>query len=191
MAITGAEASEVGENYTKLASLLAKKRWQRADRATAEKLLQVAGKKQLGMLEMEDIQQFPCRDLRTIDNLWLARSQGEFGLTVQRKIYDSIYNELQKRSERDVYIVSDTFNRFAEQVAWKRKDKPFLYDEDELPINSEGGEGHLPRSYIQLNAPRCCREVVLGTLCFLCASPLSSAPETMPAFLERTKSCQL
>jgi hypothetical protein len=170
---------------------LTKKRFKQADRETAEKILQVSGKQQLGMMELEDIQRFPCRDLRTLNNLWFTQSKGKFGFTVQKVIYDSIYNKLQENSKRDTYIISDTFEQFAEQVEWKRKGQPFLYNEDELPINLEGKEGHLPRYYIKLAAPRCCREFVLGTLCFLCQAPLGAASDPMPAFLERAQNCQL
>ncbi|MDY6783802.1 MAG: GUN4 domain-containing protein [Cyanobacteriota bacterium] len=189
--MTGSKASEVGANYTKLAYLLTQKKMRWADRETVEKILQVAGKQKSGEMEVEDIQQFPCRDLRTINELWLASSNGKFGLTSQREIYNLIRSELQKNLERNVYLTSDTFKRFAEQVEWKPPDKPFLYDEDELPINPEGVKGHLPRYYVKLKVARCCREVVLGTLCFLCPSPLSAAPEAMAEFLDRTQTCNL
>lgn len=70
----GLEASEVGADYTKLASLLAKHRFIRPDRETSEKILKVAKREDSGKMELKDIQKLPCKDLRTINNLWLARS---------------------------------------------------------------------------------------------------------------------
>ncbi|MGV2390617.1 MAG UNVERIFIED_CONTAM: GUN4 domain-containing protein [Microcystis novacekii LVE1205-3] len=41
-------------------------------------------------LKIEDIDNFPCEDLATINQLWLQYSQGKFGLSVQKRIYESL-----------------------------------------------------------------------------------------------------
>ncbi|MBD2577641.1 GUN4 domain-containing protein [Oscillatoria sp. FACHB-1406] len=189
--LSGSAASEVGLNYSQLSLFLSHKNFKKADRETAEKILQAVNKQKFGMLESKDIKNFPCQDLRTLNNLWLHHSQGKFGFTVQQQLYASIHNELQQQSPRNPYLNSDSFDRFAERVEWKRANRPYLEPKDELPLNPAGKPGHLPRYYLQLKVHRCCREFVAGTLCFLCRSPLSTAPEMMQEFSERTKSCYL
>ena len=185
---TGVDASEVGVSYTKLANLLAKHRFRQADKETAEKILSVAKQELYGKLESADIKKFPCKDMRTINNLWLAHSGGKFGFTVQTKLYEEIYKELSNQPKRLYsYIDSDTFERFARRVGWKSKDKPLV--DEELPLNPDGGEGHLPRAYIELGVVHCCR--LEGGICLLCPHPLSFADRITQDFFARATSCKL
>ena len=40
--------------------------WKEADKETDKVMLEVAGREKQGYLELDDIRQFPCEDLRTI-----------------------------------------------------------------------------------------------------------------------------
>jgi uncharacterized caspase-like protein len=82
--------SERGVDYTNLRDLLATEKWQEADEETAKKMLEVAGKIKERWLIIEDIERFPCEDLRTIDRLWVKYSNGCFGFSVQKRIYESL-----------------------------------------------------------------------------------------------------
>ncbi|MGL6136286.1 MAG: protein kinase domain-containing protein, partial [Planktothrix sp.] len=57
-----------GVNYHQLEQLLKAGNWKEADEETAKKMLEVAGRTLEGwLLRVEDIDNFPCEDLRTID----------------------------------------------------------------------------------------------------------------------------
>ncbi len=185
----GLEASEVGADYTQLAYLLATERLREADRETAEKILLVAGREKLGKLENGDVQKFPCKDLRTMNNLWLGYSGGKFGFTVQRKLYEQIYKDFSGKSgkkSRPVYdIESDAFDHLADNVGWKIPGKSI--SDGELPINPQAGEGHLPRTYIKLQG---CNGVRFS-LCLLGFPWYDAAPSISHDFFSRTTSCKL
>ncbi|NET43071.1 MAG: GUN4 domain-containing protein [Okeania sp. SIO2B3] len=82
--------SEVGVDYTKLRDLLAAGNWEEADKETAKLILKVAGRGSEKWLRREDLRNLSCKNLSTIDQLWLKHSNGQFGFSVQEKIYDSV-----------------------------------------------------------------------------------------------------
>ena len=80
-----------GVNYSRLQQLLAAGNWKEADKETRKVMLQVVSREsKRGWLKTEDIDNFPCEDLQTIDQLWLHYSQGKFGFSVQKEIYESL-----------------------------------------------------------------------------------------------------
>ncbi len=60
-----------GVDYTNLRNLLAAGKWNSADHETGKVMLQVAGRTSKNQVSVEDIDNFPCEDLRTINQLWL------------------------------------------------------------------------------------------------------------------------
>ncbi|MBW4641306.1 MAG: GUN4 domain-containing protein [Gloeocapsa sp. UFS-A4-WI-NPMV-4B04] len=77
-------------DYTSLDSLLASSQWQKADEETAAVMLKIASRVTVGWLREEDIKDFPCQDLQTINDLWVKYSQGRFGFSVQSNVWESI-----------------------------------------------------------------------------------------------------
>ena len=82
--------SERGVDYTNLRDLLVAKKWKEADEETLRVMLKVAGREEEKYLEPEHIEKFPCEDLRTIDQLWVKYSNGRFGFSVQKRIFQSL-----------------------------------------------------------------------------------------------------
>ena len=82
--------SERGVDYTKLRDLLASAKWKEADEETTNKILEVAGRSKEGYLLNSDINTFPVKDLGTIDLLWVKYSNGHYGFSVQKDIYESL-----------------------------------------------------------------------------------------------------
>jgi hypothetical protein len=76
------------QQYKQLLDYLAAGDWQKADKETAEMMLKVANRESQGYLDEKAIEKFPCSDLRTIDQLWVQYSDGRFGLSVQKRIYE-------------------------------------------------------------------------------------------------------
>ncbi|MFM6610153.1 MAG: GUN4 domain-containing protein, partial [Dolichospermum sp.] len=81
--------SYVGMDYRKLRDLLKAGKWKEADEETLRVMLAVARERE-GWLNVESIDNFPCADLRTIDQLWVKYSDGRFGFSVQKRIYQSL-----------------------------------------------------------------------------------------------------
>ncbi|MFW9262624.1 GUN4 domain-containing protein [Nostoc sp. CALU 546] len=139
--VTGFEASEVDADYTTLRDLLSTKKFKEADEETFRIMLWAARKETKGSLEKRDILKFPCRDLHTIDQLWLASSGGKFGLSVQKQIYLDIYKNDQRAFTDKT---GEKLWEFAERVEWitgsGRGEQP-IYD-------LRATIGHLPQKYL-------------------------------------------
>lgn len=103
--------SERGVDYTKLRDLLASAKWKEADEETTNKILEVAGRTNEGYLLNSDINTFPVKDLGTIDLLWVKYSNGYFGFSVQKDIYESLGGTSQ---------LDDTiWAAFGDRVGWR------------------------------------------------------------------------
>ncbi|WP_228051173.1 GUN4 domain-containing protein [Microcystis aeruginosa] len=123
-----------GVNYTNLRDLLAAGKWKEADGETSRAMLQAAKREEEGWFRYEDIENFSCEDLRIIDQLWVSASQGKFGFSVQKEIYESLggtreYNE-------------GVWNKFSDRVGW-RKGGSWLYY-SELTFKLTAPKAHLP-----------------------------------------------
>ncbi|MEW6493431.1 MAG: GUN4 domain-containing protein [Cyanobacteriota bacterium] len=195
---TGSEASEVGADYTKLAHLLAKQRLKAADRETSNKLLWLAKGKPDEYLPEGKMKKIPCKDLRTINNLWSVYSKGKYGFSVQRKLYEQIYEEVSRQPKTPSYgVESEVYDRFARRVGWTVRDDARL-KQDALIFNPRGGEGHLPVTYVKLGVPESCRSdhptwlrVLTLQWCLLGYPWSAKAPSISQEVFSRVESCQL
>jgi hypothetical protein len=135
--------SEKGVDYTKLRDLLATGKWKEADKETALLMLKAANRFSEGYLMDSDIDNFPCDDLRTIDQLWVKYSNGKFGFSVQKKIY---INELGGTREYNKKI----WNQFGDRVGWRTKGLLGMgkewksYNDLYYELRDTTPEGHLP-----------------------------------------------
>ncbi|MBK1988405.1 GUN4 domain-containing protein [Sphaerospermopsis aphanizomenoides BCCUSP55] len=126
--------SAVGMDYTKLRDFLAAGMWKYADEETKRVMLLVAEREEKGWLDNESVDKFPCEDLRTIDQLWVKYSNGKFGFSVQKRIYQSLGGT--RDDNREVW------KKFGEEVGW-RKGGEWLYC-DEMIFDATAPKGHLP-----------------------------------------------
>jgi len=108
--------SAVGMDYTNLQNLLAAGKWKEGDEETARIMLKVAKREKEGWLREEDLEKFPCEDLRTIDQIWVKYSDGLFGFSVQKGIWESVGG---KPSHWDYEI----YKLYGERVGWYEKEK--------------------------------------------------------------------
>ncbi|QNP28883.1 GUN4 domain-containing protein [Cylindrospermopsis curvispora] len=104
--------------YKRLETLLKAQDFREADLETDEVMLAVANRQSKGWLRIEDAENFPCKELRTIDNLWLKYSQGKFGISVQQEIYKNLGGT--KQYDENVW------RSFGDRVGW-RKQGSWLY----------------------------------------------------------------
>jgi len=150
--------SERGVDYTNLRDLLATEKWQEADEETAKKMLEVAGRTEEGWLRVEDIDQFPCEDLRTIDQLWVKYSDGRFGFSVQKRIYKSLGGT--RQYERAL----------GDRVGWSVNGN-WLSMRD-VKFNKSAPSGHLP--FVRSSIDEDERRVYLGVWGVVCGGGFSS-----------------
>jgi GUN4-like/CHAT domain len=138
--------SEKGVDYTKLRDLLAAGKWKDADQETLAVMLQATGRKKEGYLDYKSIENFPCTDLRTIDQLWVKYSNGQFGFSVQKRI-------LWESVEQD-------YDKFGDRVGWRQmrtkqvhkwfglkqetQHQPKWLIQDQLTYDTSAPKGHLP-----------------------------------------------
>ena len=126
--------SAVGMDYRKLRDLLAAGKWKEADEETKRVMLKVGGREKEGWLDNSSIDKFPCEDLRTIDQLWVKYSNGRFGFSVQKRIYQSLGGT--RELDRKIW------DAFGDRVGWCVNRNWLRYDE--LKFNTKAPEGHLP-----------------------------------------------
>lgn len=127
--------SAKGVNYSKLEELLKQGKWKEADQETAKVMLQAANRISEGWLRYEDINNFPCEDLRTIDQLWVKYSNGKFGFSVQKKIWLEVGGKVDYDMEK----------KLGDRIGWRKKDDWINYDH--LTFSLQAPLGYLPRVF--------------------------------------------
>jgi serine/threonine protein kinase len=119
--------SEVGIDYTQLRDLLARKKWKEADEKTWNVLCQAIGRSSGYYLKNDDIRNLPCEDLWTIDKLWVKYSEGRFGFSAQKYIYED---------------AGEDYLSFCDRVGWPVHNPVNL--DSVLKFNLKAPIGHLP-----------------------------------------------
>ncbi|MEG4985641.1 serine/threonine-protein kinase [Microcoleus sp. BR0-C5] len=132
--------SAKGVDYRKLDRLLASGKWKEADEETWNKMQEAAdSRKEKWRFRRVDIDRLPCEDLRTIDQLWVKYSNGRFGFSVQKRIYESL-GGIREYDE-------EIWEAFGDRVGWRGRvgwvNKRWLYY-NELKFYTHAPGGHLP-----------------------------------------------
>ena len=123
--------SEVGMEYNNLRDLLKAQNWEEADKETYEVMIKAVGKKSGDSFTSDELLNFPCQDLRTIDHLWVEYSKGRFGFSVQKEIYLSVGGKLRSYEY-------EAFLRFYETVGWGGSIKYNTSTQGHLPFSIYG-----------------------------------------------------
>jgi hypothetical protein len=126
--------SAKGVDYRKLRDLLKAKKWHSADKETNRVILKVASRESEGWLRDEDAKNFSCQDLGTIDKLWVKHSNGKFGFSVQKQIYQSLGGTKEYNSE--------IYRKYGDKVGWRKGGKWLYYNQ--LTFSAQHYIGHLP-----------------------------------------------
>ncbi|MFM6575842.1 MAG: GUN4 domain-containing protein [Dolichospermum sp.] len=125
--------SDVGMDYRKLRDLLKAGKWKEADEETLRVMLCVGGTRE-GWLNVESFDNFPCADLRTIDKLWVKYSDGRFGFSVHKRIYQGLGGTREYNQE--------ILLKFGDKVGWRKGGIQLYYSL--LTFDKKAPEGHLP-----------------------------------------------
>lgn len=119
-------------DYTKLRDLLAAEKWQQADKETAALMLKASGRE--NWLRVADIEKFPAQELRTIDQLWREYSCDRFGLSVQKRIWQSVVDT--HKTQWKAWCC------FGEAIGWRLKGNWLAYSS--LNFTPKAPAGELP-----------------------------------------------
>lgn len=118
-------------DYSKLEKFLSDRNWKEAEKETAKVMFAVAKHDcQWSVddiqnipyppyLSVDDIQNIPSQDLQIIDRLWIKYSQGKFGFSVQKQIF-------QKLGGSQGYNSHEFWQSFANVVGWEKGDLLFF-----------------------------------------------------------------
>ncbi|MDF5720747.1 MAG: GUN4 domain-containing protein [Rhizonema sp. PD37] len=143
-------SSERGIDYTRLRNFLALDKWFDADKETLNVMLKVTQREKEGWLDVQSINDIPCIDLHTIDQLWVKYSNGRFGFSVQQRIWKSVGGKLGVYND-EVWI------NFGERLGWRTtRYHQILFASwttrewsyySKINFNQDAQEGHLPRMW--------------------------------------------
>jgi hypothetical protein len=120
--------------YARLESLLKAQDFRAADLETDKVMLAVANREEEGWLREEDAEKFPCKELRSIDQLWLKYSRGKFGISVQQQIYQSVGGTKE--------FNWDTWRSMGDRVGWRQGGQWLSYSD--LNFSQTAPSGQLP-----------------------------------------------
>ena len=124
----------VNTRYAKLESLLKAQDFRAADQETDKVMLAVAKREKEGWLRIQDLQKFPCKELRSIDKLWLKYSGGKFGISVQQQIYQSLGGTKEYNQK--------VWESMGDRVGWRQGGQWLSYSN--LNFSQTAQSGHLP-----------------------------------------------
>jgi hypothetical protein len=150
---------ETGVDYTPLQAVLAKQQWRRANDMTGQLMLKAVNRQSQGWLSTDNIKEFPCWDLATIDSLWKQSSNSHFGFSVQFPIFIKTGNKPGR------LVASEAYDAFGDAVGWrernpnppeKRSPNQWIFFKGNLNYSLDAPVGHLPspRSEYQFTGGR-------------------------------------
>lgn len=117
----------------RLRDLLAANNWKEADAETANVIFELAKKKDPYGRWYEDMDNVPCEDLLTINQLWVDYSNGLFGFSVQAEIYERIGVTREYKEE--------TWQKFGDTIGWRVNNK---WIAQHCTFDLTAPQGHLP-----------------------------------------------
>lgn len=127
--------------YSKLEELLKTQQWREADAETYRLMITTVGKEEGQCLEPQDFQTFPCEDLKALDRLWVKYSNGKWGFSVQKQIWEECGSP--QRYHKD-------WAKFCLRVGWKKrkmiKTEWKLYNEQNFDLK-KSLPGEFPSSF--------------------------------------------
>jgi hypothetical protein len=138
--------------YQQLEEYLKNQQWYEADQETWKLMLKVTNREEEGYLELDNIKNFPCEDLLTLDRLWVEYSKKhgfEFGFSVQKQIYVECGGILDFSDPS-----SKTWNEFCDRTAWKSEGKWVDYPDQFFKNNFMSVKGHLPFIHLPFTPPQ-------------------------------------
>ncbi|MBD2164345.1 GUN4 domain-containing protein [Calothrix membranacea FACHB-236] len=128
-------------HYQRLQELLAGSKWKEADRETLTLLLKVADREKQGWLNIQSINKLSCIHLHIIDQLWLQHSNGRFGLSIQKRIWESLKGQF--NADYEIWC------QFCDRLGWRVNNNWLFYSDLTFDLNAP--QGHFPAASLIYN----------------------------------------
>jgi hypothetical protein len=116
-----------------LKNLLKNNHWEDADKKTAQIMRFVADKKEQEILEVKDMKNISCPNLKEIDKNWAKYSNGIFGFKKQKEIWietgNSFSNQPSEYPDKDKEAA---YLRFISRVGWYDKNTNKLLESSQV-----------------------------------------------------------
>ncbi|NEQ35625.1 MAG: hypothetical protein F6K40_04650 [Okeania sp. SIO3I5] len=136
------------EIYGKLEYFLQNQQWKEADLETMRLMIEIAdsiegynyvqiNRDLITWLNREEIKKIPDEALKIIDELWFKYSNGNFGFSVQTKIWR------ESKGRQGEFNFTIYQNKFAKSIGWY-DGKNWIKKYDDFNFSSEAKPGHLP-----------------------------------------------
>ncbi len=125
-------------DYTQLQHLLSQDKWKEADVETTKLMLQVIGKSYWNEVYREDINNFSCKDLEIINQLWEEYSHGYFGFRVQQSIWSEMGGKVDYETEK----------RLGDRLGWRKEGNWLDYEQLTFKLSPMTPMGHLPAKWL-------------------------------------------
>jgi serine/threonine protein kinase len=122
------------EHYINLRNLLLANQWKIANQKTWLIILTLANRANQGWISINDVEILPSEAIAKLDQLWLKYSNGRFGFSMQKQLWQEVVREVDEGIE--------AIDRFSDRVGWRQGGK--WRDNDSLTFSIEAPEGHLP-----------------------------------------------
>ena len=125
--------------------LMQQDKWLEADQKNSDFILFIANREKEGYLELENVKNFSCPDLKKLDELWVKNSNGLYGFSVQKKIYLETGNSLKVDWETGDIIgqSEEAYGRFADRIGWRDGGEWLNYEKGTVGVWMDR-YGHLP-----------------------------------------------
>ncbi|QLE40063.1 hypothetical protein FD723_06055 [Nostoc sp. C052] len=125
-------------DYTQLQDLLAQHKWKEADIETTKLMLKVMNKNYWDEVYKEDIENFSCQDIHTIDRLWEEYSYGYFGFSIQQTIWSEMGGQVDYETEK----------RLGDRLGWRKEGNWLDYEQLTFKLSPMTPMGHLPAKWL-------------------------------------------
>lgn len=125
-------------DYTQLRDLLDQHKWKEADIETTKLMLKVMMKNYWNEVYKEDIDNFSCQDIHTIDQLWEQYSYGYFGFSIQQTIWSEMGGQVDYETEK----------RLGDRLGWRKEGKWLEYEQLTFKLSPMTAMGHLPAKWL-------------------------------------------
>lgn len=125
-------------DYAQLRDFLAQHKWKQADIETTKLMLQVMGKNYWNEVYKEDIHNFCCQALHTIDQLWGQYSYGYFGFSAQQSIWEEVGGQVDYEAQK----------RLGDCLGWRKEGNWLDYEQLNFELSPTTPPGHLPVNWL-------------------------------------------
>jgi len=134
--------SERGVDYGRLNDLLQDQDWEGANEETYGRMLEAVEQdfeQERSFIPPQKMKLFPCKDLKTIERLWVHYSDGKFGFTIQQQIWQEC------GSPNSAYAAD--WDKFCIRVGWKTPDASEYVLWNDLKFSKQNSPtGELPHA---------------------------------------------